>query len=83
VGTDGVTGLLVPPDDPGALAVAIGRVLDDQGLRERIGAAGRQRVLGRFTWQVTASGTADQYRNLMADLDPSSPDPDPTETSPC
>jgi glycosyltransferase involved in cell wall biosynthesis len=83
VGTDGVTGLLVPPDDPGALAVAIGRVLDDEALRQRLGAAGRQRVLGRFTWQVTASGTADQYRNLLADLDHSSPDPDRTETSPC
>ncbi len=29
VGTDGVTGLLVAPDDPGALAAAIGRLLDD------------------------------------------------------
>ena len=29
VGTDGETGLLVPPDDPGALAAAIGRLLDD------------------------------------------------------
>jgi glycosyltransferase involved in cell wall biosynthesis len=83
VGTDGVTGLLVPPDDPGALAGAIGRVLDDEALRLRLGAAGRQRVLGRFTWQVTASGTADQYRNLLADLENPSPELDPTETSPC
>ena len=29
VGSDGETGLLVPPDDPGALAAAIGRLLDD------------------------------------------------------
>ena len=40
VGTDGVTGLLVEPDDPGALAVAIGRLLDDDELRRRLGAAG-------------------------------------------
>ncbi len=66
VGTDGVTGLLVPPDDPGALATAIGRLLDDPGLRLRLGAAGRERVLGRFTWQVTASGTAAEYRELLA-----------------
>ena len=33
VGTDGETGLLVPPDDPGALAAAIGRLLDDAELR--------------------------------------------------
>ena len=67
VGTDGVTGLLVPPDDPGALAGAIGRLLDDAELRERLGAAGRQRVLGRFTWQVTAAGTAAEYRALLED----------------
>jgi glycosyltransferase involved in cell wall biosynthesis len=68
VGEDGVTGLLVTPDDPGALAAAIGRLLDDDELRHRLGAAGRQRVLGRFTWQVTAAGTAAEYRALMADL---------------
>ncbi len=70
VGTDGTTGLLVPPDDPGALAAAIGRLLDDGALRDRLAAAGRDRVLGRFTWQVTASGTADQYEALMADMGP-------------
>src|SRR5271166_7085470 len=68
VGVDGVTGLLVPPDDPGALALAIGRLLDDDQLRLRLGAAGRERVLGRFTWQVTAAGTAEQYRALMDDV---------------
>lgn len=83
VGTDGETGLLVPPDDPGALAVAIGRLLDDDALRGRLGAAGRARVLGRFTWQVTASGTADQYRALMEDVSRSAPSPRSPETAPC
>ena len=69
VGTDGETGLLVPPDDPGALAQGIARLLDDDELRARLGAAGRDRVLGRFTWQVTAAGTADQYRELMDDVE--------------
>jgi len=67
VGTDGETGLLVPPDDPGALAGAIGRLLDDPDLRARLGSAGRDRVLGRFTWEVTSRGTAEQYRALLAD----------------
>jgi glycosyltransferase involved in cell wall biosynthesis len=66
VGEDGRTGLLVAPDDPGALASAIGRLLDDPGLRQRLGAAGRQRALERFTWQVTAEGTAEAYRALLA-----------------
>jgi len=65
-GRDGETALLVPPDDPGALAGAIGRLLDDADLRARLGAAGRERVLHRFTWQVTANGTADCYRALLA-----------------
>jgi hypothetical protein len=67
VGTDGETGLLVPPNDPGALAGAIGRLLDDPHLRARLGDAGRQRVLGRFTWEVTARGTVEQYQALVAE----------------
>jgi glycosyltransferase involved in cell wall biosynthesis len=65
VGTDGETGLLVAPDDPGALAVGIARLLDDPALRARLGAAGRERVISRFTWQVTAAGTTACYRALL------------------
>ena len=66
VGKDGETGLLVTPDDPEALAAAIRRLLDDAELRVRIGAAGRERVISRFTWQVTAAGTAACYRSILA-----------------
>jgi glycosyltransferase involved in cell wall biosynthesis len=66
VGNDGETGLLVTPNDPGALAAAIGRLLDDPGLRARLGAAARERVLSRFTWAVTAEGTAACYEAIMA-----------------
>jgi glycosyltransferase involved in cell wall biosynthesis len=65
VGTSGETGLLVPPDDPGALAGAIALLLDDPALRARLGAAGRERVINRFTWQVTAAGTAACYQALL------------------
>ena len=67
VGSDGRTGLLVPPGDPGALAVAIGRLLDDAALRRRVGEAGRARVLERFTWQATARATVDEYRTVLAE----------------
>ncbi len=65
VGRDGETGLLVPPRDPGALAAALSRVLGDPDLRSRLGAAGRARVLERFTWRNTAAGTVEQYRALL------------------
>ena len=41
---DGVTGVLVPPDDPAALAAAIERLLGDEALRRRLGEAGRRRI---------------------------------------
>jgi glycosyltransferase involved in cell wall biosynthesis len=40
----GVTGLLVPPDDPGALAAALDRLLDDSETRLAMGEMGRQRA---------------------------------------
>lgn len=65
VGPDGEAALVVPPNDPSALAVAMLRMLDEPSLRDRLGAAGRRRVLSRFTWRATAEGTAEQYRALL------------------
>ena len=65
VGTSGETGLLVEPNNPEALVEAIGLLLDDAELRARLGAAGRERVMERFTWQVTARGTAACYDAIL------------------
>jgi len=65
-GRDGETALLVPPGDASALATAIGRALDDAELRARVGAAGRARVVDRFTWRAAAVRTADVYRRAIA-----------------
>ena len=62
VGTGGDTGVLVPPGDPSALAIAIGTALESPRRRAELGEAGRRRVLDRFTWRATAEGTVDQYR---------------------
>jgi glycosyltransferase involved in cell wall biosynthesis len=46
--SDGVTGLLVPPRDPRALADAMARLLDDPDLRQRFGQAGRRMAAERY-----------------------------------
>ncbi len=51
----GVTGLEVPPDDSGALRAAMLELSGDQGLRSRLGAAGRARVQERFSLEAMIS----------------------------
>ncbi|WPO74090.1 MULTISPECIES: glycosyltransferase family 4 protein [unclassified Streptomyces] len=64
-GPDGETCLAVPPGDAGALATALNRLLGDRELRTRLGHAGRERVLRKFTWAQAAKGTADRYREAI------------------
>lgn len=54
---EGEAFLLVPPDDPPALAAAIARLLDDDALRARL-RAGSLRASGRFAWSAIAAETA-------------------------
>lgn len=49
---DGVTGLVVPPNDPSALATAVLRLQMDDALRQRMGQAGQQRAMTEFTPQL-------------------------------
>lgn len=65
-GTDGGTVLSCPAGDADALGAAIARGLDDPELRARIGAAGRRRVLDRWTWRKCAEETVEQYREVLA-----------------
>ena len=53
---DGVTGTLVPPDDIGALAAAVGELIRNPTLRAQYGAAGEAKVRTRFD-HLTAIGT--------------------------
>jgi glycosyltransferase involved in cell wall biosynthesis len=64
VGRD--VGLLVPPADAGALAHAMGTLLDDEALRTRLGHEARGRVLARFTWESCARNTEAVYREAIA-----------------
>jgi glycosyltransferase involved in cell wall biosynthesis len=65
-GPDGLVSLHVPPGDAEALSAAIGRLLDDEPLRRRLGAAGRRRVVEQFTWERTAIRTAEWYADAIA-----------------
>lgn len=51
---DGKTGLLVPPDDPDALADALLGVVEDPPLARRFGEAGRERAKRLFSWESIA-----------------------------
>jgi len=66
-GTHDETCLLVPPGDSEALAAMIRTALVTPELRERIGAAGRQRVIDHWSWKHTALRTVEQYRALLAE----------------
>ena len=63
---DGVTGLLTPPRDPGALATAVSRLLADRELAERMGEAGRTRRRTVFTIDATTRAVESLYEELYA-----------------
>ncbi|MBK7047588.1 MAG: glycosyltransferase family 4 protein [bacterium] len=63
---EGNTGLMVPPRDGERLALATARLLDDDGLRARMGAAGRARVLAHFTAERMAQDLERLYADAVA-----------------
>lgn len=62
---DGETGILVPPRDPEALALAIRSLLSDPKRASRFGAAGRARVIAEFSTQRMVAAVAAQYEELL------------------
>jgi glycosyltransferase involved in cell wall biosynthesis len=63
---DEETGLLVPPRDPAALRAALERALGDADLRRRLGAAARERIRQRFSWDAVLDATIELYREAAA-----------------
>src|SRR4051794_27352377 len=61
---EGQTGLLVQPDDAGALADALVRPLEDPALASRVGAGGRAGAVGRFSWGAVAGRALSLYLRL-------------------
>ena len=62
---DGVTGLLVPPRDPAAIAAAVNRIIADKALREAMSQGGRRYVAQHFDWSQNGAAIEDLYRELI------------------
>jgi glycosyltransferase involved in cell wall biosynthesis len=62
----GETGWLIPPADSRALAEAIRMLLDAPDLRERLGRAGREAVVERFSWRRAAQEVLKVYEEVIA-----------------
>lgn len=62
---DGTTGLLVPPENPRALAQSISDLLRHPEQAARMGANGRERVRRHFTWPSVARTYEQQYQKLL------------------
>ncbi len=62
---DGKTGYLVPPRDVDGLVEAMARLLNDPGLRRRMGEEARRRAVSHFDAEIVAGLTADAYWSLL------------------
>jgi glycosyltransferase involved in cell wall biosynthesis len=61
----GDAAVMVPPENPGALAQAILSLLNDPERAERLGRAGYKRVTEKFTWKAAAEKTVDAYLDTI------------------
>ncbi len=75
------TGLTVPVDDPAAFAAAARRLLEEPGLRDRLGEAARRRAVERFDHRVMAARSLEIYRRVLG-LDDDEAGPDSPRPSP-
>jgi glycosyltransferase involved in cell wall biosynthesis len=64
---DGETGIRVPPREPAALRAAIDRLLGDDDLRHRLGAAARDHVARLCDWERIVDATIAVYEEALAD----------------
>jgi glycosyltransferase involved in cell wall biosynthesis len=62
---DGVTGLIVGPENPAAAAAAIGSLLDDPSSARDYGLAGREFVRATYEWSASVDMMIDAYRRLL------------------
>jgi len=61
----GDAGVLVEPEDAGAIAEALLALAEDPEQRRRLGARGRERIVAEFDWDRAARETVDVYRSVI------------------
>ena len=66
---DGLTGLLVPPAEPTAIAEAVRRLLEDSGLRNRLAATGREKVEREFNLGTECERLANLMTTALSEGD--------------
>ena len=59
--SESAAAVLVPADNPGALAAAVSELLNDDGRRKELGAAARRRAVSAFDINAAASRLVEQY----------------------
>ncbi len=64
--THAVDGLLVPPEDPSALARALLVMLEDSALRATLGAAAQRKVFTQFTREQMVDEMLSFYQRILA-----------------
>ncbi len=62
---DGETGLLIEPNNPQELAMAIEKLLDSPDLRQEMGKAGRKRVEEKFSWEKHIEQLIEIYQKIV------------------
>jgi len=63
---EGITGFIVPAEDPGALSAAILRLISDPSRAKQMGAAGRDLAAEKFTTEAMMNQIVGAYRNLLS-----------------
>jgi starch synthase len=74
-GGEKVGGLVVPREDPRALATALGRLLDDRALAARLGEAARRRAVEHYSPEVVGRVLAAALHRAAPDHFPAPPSP--------
>lgn len=63
---EGATGIIVPREDPYALAKGIEKLIMDKELRKKMGEAGRRRVIDNYTWEDSSSKMESLYKLILS-----------------